>query len=79
MYFLISNIYYKEYMSEYYKKNKEIITQRNLNYYYNNKQKIREKQNIYFKKYYRKIITPSKILYSNPPDVNTTQNLTVTF
>ena len=52
MYFLISNIYYKEYMSEYYKKNKEIITQRNLNYYYNNKEKIREIQNKYFKYIY---------------------------
>ena len=39
-------------MSEYYKKNKEIIIERNLNYYYNNKEKIREKQNKYFKYIY---------------------------
>ena len=52
MSFIIKNMYYRIYMSEYYKKNKEIITQRNLNYYYNNKDKVREKQNKYFKYIY---------------------------
>ena len=79
MNYIINKLYYKIYMSEYYQNNKKERIEYQLSYYYKNRNKIRLKQNIYFKKYYRKIITPSKILYSNPPNVNTTQNLTVTF
>jgi len=39
-------------MSEYYKKNREIIIQRNMSYYNNNKEKVRQKQNNYFKYIY---------------------------
>ena len=39
-------------MSEYYKKNREIIIQRNMNYYFSHKEKVRQKQNKYFKTVY---------------------------
>jgi len=79
MRFIINKLYYKIYMSEYYQKNREDRIEYQLSYYYKNRNKIRLKQNIYFKKYYHKIIVPSKILCSSPPDVNTTPNLTVSF
>jgi len=52
MNFIINNLYYKIYMSEYYKKNREIIIQRNMNYYFSHKEKVRQKQNKYFKTVY---------------------------
>ena len=52
MSFLISNIYYKQYMSEYYQKNRELIIEYNINYYYTHLKKVREKQNFYFKNIY---------------------------
>jgi hypothetical protein len=39
-------------MSDYYKKNREIIIQRNMNYYFSHKEKVRQKQNKYFKTVY---------------------------
>ena len=79
MNYVINKLYYKIYMSEYYQKNREDRIEYQLSYYYKNRNKIRLKQNVYFKKYYRQIIVPSKILCSNPPAVNTTPNLTVSF
>ena len=52
MNFIINNLYYKIYMSDYYKKNREIIIQRNMNYYFSHKEKVRQKQNKYFKTVY---------------------------
>ena len=52
MRFIINKIYFREYMSEYYKKNREIIIQRNMNYYFSHKEKVRQKQNKYFKTVY---------------------------
>ena len=64
-YFIISNKYYKTYMSEYYinniekfknyyESNKEKLIKQSLNYYYQNKEAIRNRQNLYFKSYYHK-------------------------
>ena len=52
MSFVIKNLYYKIYMNEYYEKNRELIIDRNLNYYHTNKKKIRPKQNFYYKNIY---------------------------
>jgi hypothetical protein len=52
MSFIIKNLYYKVYMNEYYEKNRELIIDRNLNYYHTNKKKIRPKQNFYYKNIY---------------------------
>ena len=79
MNYVINKLYYKIYMSEYYQNHKKDRIEYQLSYYYKNRNKIRLKQNAYFKKYYRQIIVPSKILCLNPPNVNTTPNLTVSF
>ena len=56
MSFIINNLYYKIYMNSYYEENRELIIDRNLNYYYTNRSKIRQKQN----KYYQNIYYPIK-------------------
>ena len=64
-YFIISNKYYKDYMSEFYKNNIEKFREyysvnrdrlilQGIQYYSKNKAKIRARQNIYFKQYYEK-------------------------
>jgi len=50
MLFIIKNLYYKLYMKEYYEKNRDIIIEYNLNYYYTHREKVKERQNNYFKK-----------------------------
>jgi len=63
--FIISNMYYKDYMSEYYKKNlefykdyyennRERLIDQSLKYYRDHKLEIRKKQNAYYKQYYLK-------------------------
>ena len=72
-YFIISNRYYKDYMSEFYKNNiekfkeyyennRERLIKQGLEYYYKNKGKIRERQNEYYRKYYDVIIYTLYIL-----------------
>jgi len=39
-------------MNKYYEENRELIIDRNLNYYHANKTKIRPKQNFYYKNIY---------------------------
>ena len=67
-------------MKEYYEKNRDIIIEYSLIYYYTHKEKVRERQNNYLKKIYY----PNKI--KNKPkktkpirEVIITQNVTVTF
>jgi hypothetical protein len=67
-------------MKEYYEKNRDIIIEYNLNYYYTHKEKVRERQNNYFEKIYypNKII--NKIKKVKPMrEVIISQNVTVTF
>ena len=60
-YFIISNRYYKVYMSEYYKNNlekfreyylanRDLIIKKSIDYYYTNKVAIRQRQNKYYEK-----------------------------
>ena len=49
---VISNLYYRLYMSEYYLKNKERIVKQATNYYNDNKLKVRVKQNDYYRNVY---------------------------
>ena len=82
MRFVISNLYYKTYMNQYYEKNRGKIIEHSINYYKENRRDIRLKQNFYFKNIYY----PSKRLERKPrkprePDriVEIKQNVTVTF
>jgi len=66
-------------MSQYYEKNRDIIIEYNLNYYYTHKEKVRERQNNYFKKvYYPNKIKPKQKV-KPIREVLITQNVTVTF
>ena len=61
MSFIIKKLYYKLYMSEYYQKNRELIIEYNITYYYTHKKKVRERQKFYFKNiYYPNKIKPKK-------------------
>ena len=80
MLFIIKKLYYKVYMNEYYKKNRDIIIEYSLNYYYTHKEKVRERQNNYFKKiYYPNKIKNKPIKHKPIIEVIITQNVTVTF
>ena len=67
-------------MKEYYEKNRDIIIEYNLNYYYTHKEKVRERQNNYFKKvYYPNKIKSKPIKHKPKREVIITQNVIVTF
>jgi len=67
-------------MKEYYEKNRDIIIEYNLNYYYTHKEKVRERQNNYFKKiYYQNKIKNKPIKIKPMREVIISQNVTVTF
>ena len=80
MLFIIKNLYYKIYMQEYYEKNRELIIDRNLNYYYTNKNKIRQKQNNYYKYIYypmKRFSRKSRKLRPSNTNVTINKNVTV--
>ena len=83
MSYIIKNLYYKLYMSEYYQKNREQKIEYQLNYYYNNQKKIRKKQNEYFKNTYYPYM--KRLIYTEPKKIKAPigliieRNVTVTF
>ena len=80
MLFVIKNLYYKVYMQQYYQKNRDIIIEYNLNYYYTHKEKVRERQNKYFKNvYYPNKIKDTKIKIRPIREVIINKNVTITF
>ena len=68
-------------MSEYYEKNRDMIIEYNLNYYYTHKAKVRERQNYYFKNIYYQKKNPNRKNKKpiNLREVIIEQNVTVKF
>ena len=80
MNFIIKNLYYKIYMSNYYQNHREQKIEYQLSYYYKNKQLIRDKQN----NYYKTVYYPFKrfnVKHRVPPnrEVKIETNVTLTF
>ena len=69
--FTIKNKYYKYYYMTYYLEHRDYIIDYNLQRYYDNRAKIREKQNFYFKHIYY----PKRHMMRSKPRCNYTRRL----